>query len=482
MNAASTPFFLQALDALKLGDRRGAAALLALQLREGNTSAKNLHHVWRLATHMGEIELVIDASRRAIAPGSLGSLLFYWGTLASFGRSSDALADLHRQPKAIQDEPTVLHFRGSVATQFGRFGEAEELFRRALAKAPTLTASWLSLAMIKRFRPGDADLVAMERLERNSQGSPEARAPLLYAIGKAREECGDVDKAFQFYAQGAALRGQQNSFNLSGYRNLAEQLIGEFTVDAFKGLSPSSFDGERPLFVTGLPRSGTTLTEEILLGHSTVSEGAEVNLFEPALIPVLGLGLKNALAYQQRSQSADPWGEIGRDYAGLLDARFRSEGRVVDKSLGQSLLIGLILHTLPNARIAWLRRSPEDVALSCFRTYFSRGLDWTCSLEDIADYMRTEDRLFEHWRSIFGDRILVVPYEELVAAPPQWAERFQHHFGLPLEAGIERASKSERPIGTASVGQVREAISSSRIGQSKAFDRYLKPFRKRYYA
>jgi tetratricopeptide (TPR) repeat protein len=482
VNAPSKPFFLQALDALKAGDRRGAAALLERQLREGNTSAKNLPSVSQLAAHIGEIGLAIEASRQAVVPGSIPSLLAHWGTLASYGRSSEVLAEIERQPQSIREHPSVLHVRGTVATEFGRFDEAGELFRRALAKAPAMTASWLSLAMIKRFSGGDPDLLAMERLEPQIAGSPEALAPLLYAIGKAREDCGDIDRAFPSYARGAALRRQQGSFNVGAFHAAAGQVIRDFTAENLERLVPSAFEGGRSLFVTGLPRSGTTLTEQIILGHSAVVAGAEVNLFAPALIPTLGPGLAKAMAYQQRTGSTDPWGEIGADYARFIEMRFRSAGLIVDKSLSQSLLMGLLLHALPDARVAWLCRSPDDVALSCFRTFFSTGLDWTCSLQDIADYMRAEDRLFEHWRSTFGNRILVVPYEELVAEPASWARRLQLHFRLPVEPAIERASRADRPIGTASVGQVREAISTSRIGLAKAFERHLKPFRDRYYA
>jgi hypothetical protein len=154
---------------------------------------------------------------------------------------------------------------------------------------------------------------------------------------------------------------------------------------------------------------------------------------------------------------------------------------VVDKSLGQSLIIGTMLHALPDARIAWLRRSPEDVALSCFSTYFSRGLPWTWSLADIADTMRVEDLLFAHWRDLFPERILVVPYEELVHAPSEWARRLQQHFGLPVEPGIEARSKTDRAIGSASVSQARQPISTARVGRSAAYERHLQPFRDRYY-
>jgi hypothetical protein len=336
--------------------------------------------------------------------------------------------------------------------------------------------------MVKTFAPGDPDIAAMERLERQRGGAPEMRASLHYALGKAAEDCGEVDRAFVWYARGAALQRQQRPFNVAGYRAAADRVIAEFTAANIARLRPSRLENQRSLFVTGLPRSGTTLTEQVLLGHSLVTDGAEVNLFRAALIPLLGGGIADALGYERRADSGDPWGDIGRDYGRLVDQRFRSPGLVVDKSLGQSLMIGPMLHALPNARVAWLRRAPEDVALSCFRTYFSSGLPWTWSLTNIADYMKAEDRLFEHWRNVFGERILVVPYEELVRDPAAWAERLQAHFGLPFEAGLEAASREGRAVGTASVGQVSRPISTARIGQAAAFAEHLKPFRDRYYA
>jgi hypothetical protein len=374
-----------------------------------------------------------------------------------------------------------MHFRGTVATQFGRVTEAEELFRQTLAKVPTAMQTWFALAMLKTFAPGDPDIAAMERLERQPGAPAAARASLCYGLGKAAEDCGDLDRAFAHYARGAALRRAERPIDTAKYSRAADTAIRDFTSANLAKLEPSRAKGERSLFVTGLPRSGTTLTEQLLLGHSAVTDGAELNLFGAALIPALGGSLPSALAYQQRIGNPDPWGEIGRDYAGLLDQHFPTPGLVVDKSLGQSLMIGLILHSLPDARIAWLRRAPEDVALSCFRTYFATGLPWTWSLTDIADHMRAEDRLFEHWRALFRERILVVPYEELVGEPAVWIERLQRHFGLPLELGVENLPREGRAIRTASVGQVREPISTARVGQAAAFERHLQPFRERYF-
>lgn len=482
MSVGPKPFFVQALDALKGGDRRRAAALLGRELSEGNTTRKNLDSVARLATHIGEPGLAIEATRRALCPTSVETLLAYWTTLATFGLGLEALANVEEQDGHIKDQPAILHFRGTVLKQFGRFGEAEELFRRTLRKAPAAMQTWFALAMIKTFTRGDPDIPAMERLLRCPGAPAEARASLLYALGKASEDCGDADRAFQLYSEGARLRREEHPFDMGRYAAAAEEILLHFTKDNLNRLAPSRAEGSPTLFVTGLPRSGTTLTEQLLVGHSEVHGGAELNLFGTALFPLLGSGLQNALAYQDRTQHPDPWGEIGRDYAHLVRLQFPSSGLVVDKSLGQSALVGLLLHTLPNARIAWLRRNPEDVALSCFRTFFSTGLRWSWSLEDIAEYMLIEDRLFTHWLHLFPDRILLVPYEELVSAPELWSQRIQAHFGLSVEAGAASLPRTNRAIRTASVTQVGRPISPARVGSAAAFDRHLLPFRERYYA
>lgn len=478
MSAPAKPFFTQALEALNVGDRRGAAALLQRQLREGNTSQKNLPSVAQLAAHLGEIDIALEASRRW-APGTVESLLGYWAMLGTYGRSEEALEDIRRQPVSIRENPSVLHVRATIVNQFGRFEEAQQLFRRAIAKMPFAMQSWFALAMIKKFSPGDPDLAAMERLEQVNAPA-EVRASLNYGLGKAREDCGDVDPAFAYYSRGAELIRKERPFDMRGHEQGVAAMIEESSRQSVQELEPSQFKGQRSLFVTGLPRSGTTLTEQLLVGHSAVADGAELNMFAIAMIPLLGFSREQAMRYQSSGQS-DPWGEIARDYAHLLDLRFRSRDLVVDKSLGQTQLLGFILHSMPDARVAWLQRNPEDVALSCFRTYFTAGLAWTCSLTDIADYMRLEQEMLEHWQAVFPERIMVVPYEDLVRSPGEWSQRLQRHFGLPIEAGVETSLPQDRPVRTASVTQVKQPISTSRIGQSVAFERHLTPFRDRFY-
>jgi tetratricopeptide (TPR) repeat protein len=479
----SKPFFVQALDALTSGDRRGAASLLARQIREGNTSVGNLRSVISLAEHIGETGLAIEASRLSVVPDSIESRLGYWAMLATHGHPEEAAAEIERQPSAIRDNRLVLHFRGTLATQFGRFGEAEDRFRRALvgAPAPAAMRTWFALAMIKRFKADDPDIDSMERLAQDPHAPSDASTCLDYGLGKACEDIGDIDRAFACYARGAARRRQDQPFDGEAYRRTAEAVIAGFSAANLQKLARSGFERQRSLFVTGLPRSGTTLIEQVLRSHPAVADGAELNLFSAAMIPTRGVGIDAAFAYQRRSTGADPWGEIAADYARLVDRRFGSRELVIDKSLGQSLIAGHILHAMPHARIAWLRRDPQDVALSCFSTFFATGLPWTWSLTDIAAFMRIEDRLFEHWRRVFPDRILTVPYEGFVTAPDVWTPRLQRHFGLPVIEGLESAPR-EGVVGTASAGQVRQPISTTRVGRAKAFERHLEPFSELYFS
>lgn len=476
----SQPLVLQAIEALKRGDRRGGAALLQRDLDIGAPSPDRCRTISRLAAEIGEIDMAIEASRRSVVPGSLERMLNHWAILATYGRADEAMAEVDRLAASIRDHPAVLHFSGTIASEQGRFEEADEFFRRALAITPDALPIWFALAMNKTFTPGDPDLAAMEALAHKAErADPETHARFLYALGKAWDDLGETDRAFGYFARGAAIRSHQEPYDRTAARSLADQVMKGSTPDAFAKLTPSRADPQRALFVTGLPRSGTTLVQQMLTAHSTVTDGGEVNLWRPALIPTVDYTMEGALAYQQGFGGEDPWGEVANDYCRFIDMRFPVPGLVVDKSLGQTVLLGLLLHSLPDARVVWLRRRPEDVALSCFRTFFT-NIRWSWSLADIGHHFRIEDDLIAHWRALFPDRIRLVEYEDLVGAPDEGIAAILGHFGLGGEPGVRNFHLSERSIRTASVRQVRAPVTTARIGQAEAYSRHLDEFRRGY--
>lgn len=474
---------LQAIEALQRHDRHGAVSLLKDELRNGAPTGERWGAVSRLAVQIGEIEIALVAARRhsRTEPITLERLLQYWSELTTHGRADDAQAEIERLPADVRRHPGVLHFEGTLAGQDGDFDRALALYRQGIHAAPLAPQSWFALAMIKHFSVGDPDLDAMEaQLPAVLKADPDTSARFLYGLAKAWGDTGAHDKAFTYYERGAAIRKQTEKWDPQALENFADGLIRDFTGKAMNSLKPVEVSPRKALFVNGLPRSGTTLAEQILVSHSQVEEGAEINLVRAALIPAGDRSLAQALAYQERVTSEDPWGVLASDYFDMLRQRFRTDQLVVDKTLGQSHFMGLLMHMLPEARVIWMRRNPDDVALSCFRNYFSSKLPWSWSLEDIGRFMRIEDRLFDHWRELFGDRILVVPYEELVHDPNAWIGRMLDHAGLSYEPQVREFHKTERSVRTASVQQVRGPISTARIGQAEAYAAQLKPFRAIY--
>jgi hypothetical protein len=463
-------------------DRRRVAALVAEELREGPPSGEHWANVEAVANRIGEIELGLGAARRfsLTEPRSLERALHYCNALVARGRLDHGLRELELLPSTLQRHPAVLHLRSSIATQRGEFAQSEELLRQALVLEPHWGPFWLALSEVHSFSPGDAELAQLEALApRMRQAPAQSQGPFFYALGKARHDCREYDRAFAAYAEGAAK--MRAPFDAGPPQRFAHDLIRDFTPGNLSRLTPSGCDSERAMFVTGLPRSGTTLVEQILASHSAVADGEEANLFCCALLPAGDFSLRGGLDYQQRADSPDPWGEIGRDYLSMLDQRFGPEGRIVDKTLNHSRFLGFILQSLPRARVIWLRRDPEDTAISCFRSFFGTGtIPWCWSLSDIARHFRVEDALHAHWSSIYPDRILSVPYEALVSDPRPWITRILAHLGLAPEPAVFAPHLRQRAVQTVSVAQVRQPISPGSVGAAHRYHAFLQPFREVY--
>lgn len=479
----SKPLLLQAIDALKVGDRDRALFCLREELRTGPPSGHRWRSVDMLAQQIGEIDIAIEAAKRfaATQPLAVERLVHYWSTLATFGREEQAEREIGRLPDHAQGHPDVLQIRGTLATDGGRFEEAEAFFRSLIAAPTSPERGWFPLSMVKKFTPDDPDIAAMEEVRGQLAAvEPDAQARFLYGLGKAYTDIGDMDRAFARYSEGARIRRRLEPYDRRATEAYVDGLVREFTSDSIEQLVHSEVQGSRSLFVNGLPRSGSTLVEQILASHSAVHDGGEINLVGPSLIPAGRRDWAGAIAYQQRSGSDDPWGDCARTYDRLIGERFGASGRIVDKSLVQSHTLGLQLHMLPDAKLVWMRRDPEDSAWSIFRNYFTRSVSWGWSLEDIAHFMTLEDRLHAHWCEIFPDRILTVPYEELVSEPEAWIPRILGHFGLDEEEGVYRFHEKKRRVKTASVTQVRSPISTKAIGQADAVADHMAPFRDAY--
>lgn len=470
----------QALAAFKARDRDAAATVLADLVAQDPPLGATWGAVSRLAMTVGEISLAVTAASRHadLDRRDVAVRLAHGHLLARTGRAADALRVAEQ---VARDQPSVatLHFLGSCRAALGG-SDAVAAFRQAIALSfdPLATASSrLAIAEARTFTASDdPDLIAMEQLRAawpQGQGHPEARAALLYALGKAYDDLGRHDAAFDTYAEGARLVAAARPNGQARSDTFVDRVVSGFTPSLMASL-PDGVDSRRPIFVLGLPRSGTTLVEQILTSHSQVLDGAEINLFQAAAMPIGGLDPAAVSAFA--ASKPDGLAGIGQAYLHMLDERFGPGGRVVDKTLNHSRFVGLIHKVLPNARFIWLRRDPAAAAWSTYTTWFAQGMEWTWSLDAIGRHMRSEDRLHAHWTETLGDAILTVPYEALVGEPSAWIARILDHVGLDFEPGVEQFHRTERAVTTASFDQVRKPIYTSSVAAWRAYEPRMSDF------
>jgi tetratricopeptide (TPR) repeat protein len=496
------------LDACKTLDRRAAANIIREDLVAGPPAGEFWDGVAQLAGQLGEQCFAIEAARRfaATQPIDFNRSMFFARVLSRYGRVNEALSVIDSMPMDFQLHPATLHFKGVALTQLGDFINAEAVLRKAITISPA-PIQWLALSVAKKFRKDDPDIAKMEAiLPKVGKAPADIKGQLLYALGKAYDDIGNTELAGHAYASGAVqMRVANNGHSLGRWDEFSRQLIAGYSEESFRKLVPSGAQEDRIVFVTGYPRSGTTLVEQILTSHSAFTGGAEMNLLSVALMPAGNLRFgttmgqekeevsmtypfygdftfENALDYQARSSSIDPWGDIGRDYLHMANERFGLNGKAVDKTVIIGQFMGLMLHSLPKAKVVWLRRRQEDCALSIFRLYSLPGtIPWSYSPEDIASFFHAEDRLYEHWAQLFPDRIMTIHYEDLVSDPQIWIRKLLQHVELSEEEAVFEPHKSKRAVTTASVAQVRAPISTARIGAAESYKTFVEQFRKAYY-
>lgn len=472
-----------AVAAFQARERDDAALLLARALRADPPLGARWASVSRLAATLGEISLALAAARKHVAATPTAEAHLAWAQLLiQSGRTREALREGLALVRQRPNDPAALHFLATCQVQLGDHDAAIANLRRIIdlpGVALGAENAWHVLADIKKFTADDPDIARMEAmLDRigTAEANRQSRIVMLYALGKALDDAGQTDRAFACFNEAAKLQKIDSTFNADQADAYVDAVTSGWDRAFMDSLPKSTVDSDRPIFVLGLPRSGTTLVEQILVSHSQVVDGAEANLFRPASMAIKGYTPDEVRASLNRPDAETLPTRIAQAYLHLVDERFGKTGRVVDKTLNQTRYLGLIHQVLPRARLIWLRRDPAAIAWSCYRTRFAKGVDWTRSLTDIAAYFKGEDRLHAHWSAVLGDSLLTVPYEALVDDPETWMRRIIEHAGLEWEDGVRDFHKTERAVTTASFAQVRKPLYASSKAAWKRYETQLKPF------
>ncbi|WP_186729110.1 sulfotransferase family protein [Sphingomonas panacisoli] len=215
------------------------------------------------------------------------------------------------------------------------------------------------------------------------------------------------------------------------------------------------------------------MVEHILASHSAVADGGELNIVQHIAVAAGGVSGADIERYVAGGGTMDALAEL---YLHLLAERMGPTGRIVDKTIDASRCLGLIASALPDAPLIWMQRDPLDCAWSCFRTFFIHGVAWSYDLADIARHFMLEDGLRAFWEDRLGERLLVVPYAELVEAPDVWTRRILDHCGLAEEAAAFAPHQTDRVVATASALQVRRPINRDGLNVAAPYRSHLQPF------
>lgn len=468
------------VDALRRGDR--------LAFRDGMRSLLNgdvnLSTGWRSLAEpllrFGEYDLACAAIERYAmsVPKSSGVPIEVASVFARAARPEQALRVLERAPRGTPDPATNLYLRGTLALNLGRLADARENLLGALSVRPGSGEIAYALAKTVSLANDQEASKAIMRGERLLDQMPiPDRALYSYALGKAFEDLNVSDRAIAAFQRGAQLAAVNRPYHASEDRASATAAANGWTRNLIDTIgSQVSIETSRPVIVTGMPRSGTTLVEQILTTHSDFSAGDEVGVFSHVL---MDMGGPDSRAAGRIAASSGP-DRHAREYLHLLNQRFGSDRRVVDKTLEASRYLGTLAAIMPQAPLVWVRRNATARAWSCYSTYFMAGLSWSYSRRSIAEHTYLEDRLLARWQDVLGERLMLVDYEALVTNPDEIVAMICAHCGLKYDEAMLSPHVSKRLVRTASVAQVRRPINAAREVLGDAYKAFMMPFVEHY--
>ena len=399
-------------------------------------------------------------------------------TLQDMGRIEEAGASYRRALQIKPDHAEAHNNLGETLMESGCLDEAEASLRRALQIRPDYLKVRLSLASVRKVKADDenlAALIAVDEAARNSATplSGEDAVCLHFALGKSYDDIGDHAKAFPYFLEGNRLKRATFDYDPDETARRIDSIMRNFDMATMDRLRGGGAPSHLPIFILGMPRSGTTLVEQIISSYPGVHGAGElVDLAAILRHDIAGAVFPDNLHSLDQARLT-AW---GAEYVAGLQRRAPDARRITDKMPANFLAVGLIHLMLPNAKIIHVNRNPVDTCLSCFTQLFKDGQEFTYDLAELGRYYVDYARLMEHWRKVLPDgAFLDVRYEDIVADQEAQSRRLIEYCGLEWDDACLDFHQSKRAVRTASMAQVRQPIYKSSVERWRPYEKFLGP-------
>ena len=466
----------------KLGDIGGAVAAYDRATKLLPSLAEAWFRAGALVSELGHREEAIGCFRRAGATagktsyGRLGKAR----ALLIEDRNQEAERVLREALVADAENAMAYDLLGSLLSEFGRFDEARACFERAIAIAPLLAGSYYDLVRCRPVTSDDDGLVQRMEAALATPGLEAAqRLRLHLAIGKAAEDLGDYALAMRHFDAADAVRRGSGSFDSPAFSTEIDRLLARCTPELIARVSELGSCDATPALIIGMPRSGTTLVEQIVSMHPEVGGGGELNFWNErgAAWHCSGAGNEKQ-GISEELVAKEFLAKAAADYLAVLRAIAPKAARMTDKMPFNFLWAGLIHVAFPRATIIHCRRAAIDTALSIHQTHFHPSLAFPTGGAELVAYFRNYQRLMDHWRSVLpADRLIEVDYEELTRAPEPVIRRIIAACGLSWHDACLRPESNPRAVKTPSKWQTRQPIYRTSVARWRRYEPWLGPLR-----
>ncbi len=446
------------------GNRRehGAAAIL------GQISSMQSRHQEAVSLLSGCVKL---------APSVIDYQVLLAEALTTQGRYREALSRYDKALKLDAAYPAALAGKANSLTRGGKWAEARALLEPFVSAGTEDAAMAIVYARVAVHDGEHAKAVVVASRHVDDPVGEEIRRSLWFDLGKARENAGEYDHAFEAYSRGNQVR--PGRWDPAGAAQRHDRIIAMFNRDLMTTLGSGGNQSEIPVFIVGMPRSGSTLIEQIIDAHPQAHGAGEI-LAMPDVVASMNVRIGSTLAFPDCAADLDRGDlpALGKAYLDQVRSLGPRAARVCDKQLANYELVGLIAVIFPRARIIHSRRDPLDTCLSCFVQKFPPGVPaYTEDLRNLALAYNDYRAVMTHWHDVLGDRILAVDYEGLVADQEGVSRRLIDHLGLTWDDRCLRFYETGRAVTTLSHEQVNRPIYRDSIGRHERFEQHLGPLR-----